>query len=325
MHPGHPGFAANLPAFPANLRKQLKGAPMEAPRAIMAAAVEGSQVDVDNALLIESRYFTKLVTGRVAKNMIQAFFFDMQAIGSGASRPKDIPKREIKKVGVLGAGMMGAGIAYVCAKAGIPVVLKDVTIEAAEKGKAYSEKIEAKALSRGKTTERIEVEGTAVADHAVRGCGRLCRRRLRGRGGLRVSRPEEEGVPGDRGHRRARRAARLEHLDAADHRPRDRRQAVRGLHRHPLFLAGDKMPLVEIIRGEKTVRRDPRRVFDFVQAIRKTPIVVNDSRGFFTSRVIGNVRQRGHRHGLRSIEPATIEQAGMQAGYRPRRCSSRTS
>ncbi len=134
-----PAFAANLPAFPANLRKQLKGAPMPAPRAIMAAAVEGSQVDIDNALLIEARYFTSLVTGQVAKNMIQAFFFDLQAINSGASRPEGIEKTPITKVGVLGAGMMGAGIAYVSAKAGFDVVLKDVTIEAATKGKAYSE------------------------------------------------------------------------------------------------------------------------------------------------------------------------------------------
>lgn len=104
----------------------------------------GSQVDIDNALLIEARYFTSLVTGRVAKNMIQAFFFDLQSINGGGSRPAGIEKSTIKKVGVLGAGMMGAGIAYVSAKAGFDVVLKDVTIEAANKGKAYSEGIEAK-------------------------------------------------------------------------------------------------------------------------------------------------------------------------------------
>jgi len=121
--PATPAFAANLPAFPANLRKTLKGAPMPAPRAIMAAAVEGSQVDIDNALTIESRYFTSLVTGQVAKNMIQAFFFDLQSINGGGSRPEGVAKTEIKKIGVLGAGMMGAGIAYVSAKAGFEVVL----------------------------------------------------------------------------------------------------------------------------------------------------------------------------------------------------------
>lgn len=156
--PSTPALAANLPAFPANLRKQIKGQNMPAPRAIMSAAVEGAQVDFDNASLIESRYFVSLLTGPVAKNMIQAFFFDLQSINNGGSRPKDVPKREIKKIGVVGAGMMGAGIAYVSAKAGYTVVLKDVTIEAAERGKNYSEKIEAKALSRGKTTEEKSKE-----------------------------------------------------------------------------------------------------------------------------------------------------------------------
>lgn len=151
--PSNPRFAANLPAFPANLLKQTGGAPYPAPRNILAAAVEGSQVDFENAQTIEARYFTELVTGQTAKNMIQAFFFDLQAVNSGASRPKDIDRRTVRKVAVLGAGMMGAGIAYSCARAGIDVVLKDVTTEAAAKGKAYSEKLLAKAVSRGRTTE----------------------------------------------------------------------------------------------------------------------------------------------------------------------------
>ncbi|MBI5738703.1 MAG: enoyl-CoA hydratase/isomerase family protein, partial [Mycolicibacterium neoaurum] len=151
--PASPGLAGILPSFPALLKKQLKGAPMPAPRAILNAAVEGAQVDFDTASRIESRYFTQLVTGQVAKNMIQAFFLDLQAINGGASRPEGIAPVPIRKIGVLGAGMMGAGIAYVSAKAGYDVVLKDVTIEAAQKGKAYSEGIEAKALKRGKTTQ----------------------------------------------------------------------------------------------------------------------------------------------------------------------------
>ena len=118
----------------------------------------GAQVDFDTASRIESRYFTSLVTGPVAKNMIQAFFFDLQAINAGGSRPEGIGKTPITKIGVLGAGMMGAGIAYVSAKAGYDVVLKDVTLEAAEKGKNYSEKLEAKALQRGRTTEERSKE-----------------------------------------------------------------------------------------------------------------------------------------------------------------------
>src|SRR4051812_21561868 len=142
--PSTPSFAANLPAFPANLRKQIKGANYPAPHHIMAAAVEGAQVDFDTALEIEGRYFTDLVTGQVAKNMIQAFFFDLQKVNGDRGRPDSIEPYAAKKIVVLGAGMMGAAIAYVCARAGIEVVLKDVSLEAAQRGKAYSERLVAK-------------------------------------------------------------------------------------------------------------------------------------------------------------------------------------
>src|SRR5207302_4875631 len=114
--PSTPALAQNLPAFPANLRKQLKGANYPAPKSIMAAAVEGAQVDFDNALEIEGRYFVQLATGQVAKNMIQAFFFDLQRVNGSRGREDDAEPFESKKVVVLGAGMMGAAIAYVCAK-----------------------------------------------------------------------------------------------------------------------------------------------------------------------------------------------------------------
>ena len=151
--PSSPALAAILPSFPALLKKRLKGALMPA-RAILDVAVEGAQVDFDTATRIESRYFTQLVTGQVAKNMIQAFFFDLQHITGGGSRPDGIGQTPIKKIGVLGAGMMGAGIAYVSAKAGFDVVLKDVSLEAAQKGKGYSEKLEAKALERARPPRR---------------------------------------------------------------------------------------------------------------------------------------------------------------------------
>src|SRR4051812_2821183 len=151
--PSTPALAANLPAFPANLRKQLKGANYPAPHHIMAAAVEGAQVDFDNALEIEGRYFVDLVTGQVAKNMIQAFFFDLQQVNGDRGRPEGIQPFQAKKVVVLGAGMMGAAIAYVCAKAGIDVVLKVVELEAAQKGKASSGGLVAKAIERGRSTE----------------------------------------------------------------------------------------------------------------------------------------------------------------------------
>src|SRR3712207_6802565 len=170
--PSNPKLAMNLPAFPANLRKQLKGAKYPAPAAIMAVAVEGAQVDVDNAFEIEGRYFVDLVTGQVAKNMIQAFFFDMQTVNGARGRPEGIEHAQFKKVVVLGAGMMGAAIAYVCAKSGMEVVLKDVSQEAADRGRAYSEKLVAKGVERGKTTQEkgdallARITGTDKPEHA---------------------------------------------------------------------------------------------------------------------------------------------------------------
>src|SRR3954470_22295378 len=151
--PTNPKLAMNLPAFPANLRKQLKGANYPAPHHIMAAAVEGSQVDFDTAIEIEGRYFVDLATGQVAKNMIQAFFFDLQQVNGKRGRPDDVETFTAKKVVVLGAGMMGAAIAYVCAKAGIEVVLKDVSQENAERGKGYSAGLVEKAVARGRSSQ----------------------------------------------------------------------------------------------------------------------------------------------------------------------------
>ena len=129
--PSTPSFAAGLPALAANVRKRVKGANLPAPRNILAAAVEGAQVDVDNALEIETRYFVDLAAGQVAQNMIQAYFFDANRVNGDRGRPADREPSRVEKVVVLGAGMMGSGIAYVCAKAGIEVVLKDVSLEAA--------------------------------------------------------------------------------------------------------------------------------------------------------------------------------------------------
>src|ERR1700754_4414578 len=142
--PTNPKLAMNLPAFPANLRKQLKGANYPAPHHIMAVAVESAQVDVDTGFELEGRYFTDLATGQVAKNMIQAFFFDLQQVNGDRGRPEGIEPFSPSKVVVLGAGMMGAAIAYVCARSGMDVVLKDVSLEAAERGKGYAEKLVAK-------------------------------------------------------------------------------------------------------------------------------------------------------------------------------------
>ncbi|WP_185994143.1 3-hydroxyacyl-CoA dehydrogenase NAD-binding domain-containing protein [Streptomyces benahoarensis] len=312
--PAQPKFAAHLPAFPANLKKQLNGAPYPAPRNILAAAVEGSQVDFETAQTIEARYFTELVTGQISKNMIQAFFFDLQAVNSGASRPKDIAPRTVEKVAVLGAGMMGAGIAYSCARAGIQVVLKDVSPEAAAKGKAYSEGLLAKALARGRTTERKRDELlariTPTADpQDLAGCDAVIEAVFED-AALKHKVFEE-----------------IEHIVAPDALLCSNTstlpisQLAEGVQRDADFIGlhffspVDKMPLVEIIKGERTGDEALARAFDLVRRIRKTPIVVNDSRGFFTSRVIGQFINEGVAMVGEGLDPASVEQAAAQAGY----------
>ncbi|GAA1215873.1 3-hydroxyacyl-CoA dehydrogenase NAD-binding domain-containing protein [Prauserella alba] len=312
--PSNPKFAANLPAFPANLRKQLKGAPMPAPRAILSAAVEGAQVDVDTASLIETRYFVSLVTGQVAKNMTKAFFFDLQAINAGESRPDGHEQYQAKKVGVLGAGMMGAAIAYVSAKAGIDVVLKDVSQENAEKGKGYAAKLEEKALKRGKTTQEksdallgritptadpADLKGVDFVIEAVFESTELKHK---------VFQEIEDVVNPDAVLGSNTSTLPITGLAEGVQRQED----FIGIH---FFSPVDKMPLVEIIRGEKTSDATLAKVFDYTLQIKKTPIVVNDSRGFFTSRVIGTFIAEAVAALGEGVEPATIEQAGSQAGY----------
>ncbi|BBZ68658.1 3-hydroxyacyl-CoA dehydrogenase [Mycolicibacterium insubricum] len=312
--PSTPALAAILPSFPALLRKQLKGAPMPAPRAILAAAVEGAQVDFDTASRIESRYFTSLVTGQTAKNMIQAFFVDMATINGGGSRPKGIEKTPITKIGVLGAGMMGAGIAYVSAKAGYDVVLKDVSLEAAERGKGYSEKLEAKALGRGRTTEEKSAELlgriTPTADAAdLKGVDFVIEAvfesvELK----QKVFQEIEDIVEPNAVLGSNTSTLPITGLATGVKRQDD----FIGIH---FFSPVDKMPLVEIIKGEKTSDETLARVFDYVLAIKKTPIVVNDSRGFFTSRVIGTFVQEAIAMLGEGIAASSVEQAGLQAGY----------
>jgi len=312
--PSSPGLAAILPSFPALLRKQLKGAPMPAPKAILAAAVEGAQVDFDTATRIESRYFAQLVTGQVAKNMIQAFFFDLQTITGGGSRPDGIGKTPINKIGVLGAGMMGAGIAYVSAKAGYDVVLKDVSLEAAQKGKGYSEKLEAKALERGRTTEekskalldRITPTGDAAdlkgVDFVIEAV--FENQDLKHK----VFQEIEDVVEPNAVLGSNTSTLPITGLATGVKRQED----FIGIH---FFSPVDKMPLVEIIKGEKTSDEALARVFDYTLAIGKTPSVVNDSRGFFTSRVIGTFVNEALAMLGEGVEPASVEQAGSQAGY----------
>src|SRR4051794_9086246 len=312
--PANPKFAANLPAFPATLRKQTNGAPYPAPRSILAAAVEGAQVDFETAQVIEARYFVELAAGQTSKNMIQAFFFDLQAVNSGANRPKGVAPRQVRKVAVLGAGMMGAGIAYSCARAGIDVVLKDVTPQAAAKGKAYSEKLCAKAVSRGRTTQEkadaLLARITPTADpQDLAGCDAVIEAVF-----------EDSALK----HKVFQEIQHIVEPDAllcsntstlpitALAEGVERQNDFIGLH---FFSPVDKMPLVEIIKGERTGEEALARAFDLVRQIKKTPIVVNDSRGFFTSRVISNVINEGVAMIAEGVPAATVEQAAAQAGY----------
>jgi 3-hydroxyacyl-CoA dehydrogenase/enoyl-CoA hydratase/3-hydroxybutyryl-CoA epimerase len=312
--PSNPKFAAMLPAFPANLRKQLKGAPMPAPHHIMCAAVEGSQVDLDTALRIEGRYFVDLARGQVAKNMIKAFWFDLNSINGGGSRPAGYEKRPATRVAVLGAGMMGAGIAYVSARNGIDVILKDVSIEAAEKGKDYSRKLLDKAVSRGKITaaKRDEVLAriTPTAKAAdLAGCDLVVEAVFENVGlKHQVFGEIEPIVAGDALLGSNTSTLPITGLAGGVQRKED----FIGLH---FFSPVDKMPLLEIIRGEQTSDEALARALDYAAQIKKTPIVVNDSRGFFTSRVIGTFVNEALAMLGEGVHPATIEQATTQAGY----------
>jgi 3-hydroxyacyl-CoA dehydrogenase / enoyl-CoA hydratase / 3-hydroxybutyryl-CoA epimerase len=312
--PSNPKLAANLPAFPANLRKQLKGANYPAPHHIMAAAVEGSQVDFDTASEIEGRYFVDLVTGQVAKNMIQAFFFDLNAVNGDRGRPAGIEPFQATKVVVLGAGMMGAAIAYVCAKAGIEVVLKDVDEAAAERGKGYSEKLVAKAVERGRSSQEdadaLLARITPAADAAAAEGADLVIEAVFEDPSVKaqVFAEIEPHLKPDALLGSNTSTLPITGLAEGVSRPSD----FIGLH---FFSPVDKMPLLEIIKGAKTSDETLFRALDVAKQIKKTPIVVNDSRGFFTSRVIGTFINEGIAMLTEGVPAASIEQASSQAGY----------
>jgi 3-hydroxyacyl-CoA dehydrogenase / enoyl-CoA hydratase / 3-hydroxybutyryl-CoA epimerase len=312
--PSNPKLAANLPAFPANLRKQIKGANYPAPHHIMAAAVEGAQVDFDTAIEIEGRYFVDLATGQVAKNMIQAFFFDLQRVNGDRGRPEGEEPFRSKKAVVLGAGMMGAAIAYVCAKAGIEVVLKDVSQENADRGKGYSKALVDKAISRGKSTQE---KGDALlalihptADPADAAGADLVIEAVFEDPAVKAQVFAEIEPHLAEGALLGSNTSTLPITQLAEgvSRPAD----FIGLH---FFSPVDKMPLLEIIKGEQTSDATLHRALDVAKQIRKTPIVVNDSRGFFTSRVIGTFINEGIAMLTEGVPAPTIEQASSQAGY----------
>ncbi len=315
--PSNPKLASKLPVLPAFLRKTTKGAPYEAPIAIMSAAVEGAHVDFDAASVIESRYFAELSTGQVAKNMIRAFFFDLQAANALGKKLSGGKQEKVSKVTVLGAGMMGAAIAYVCAKSGAEVVLKDISLENAKRGKGYSEKLVAKANKRAGEDADVVARNQALLDRI---------HPTEDPADTRDSEVVIEAVFEDP-KVKAQVFAEIDEYIKPDallcsntstlpitllaekmSRPRD----FIGMH---FFSPVDKMPLVELIKGEQTSDETLQRALAVVSQIKKTPIVVNDARGFFTSRVIGTFTSEGMAMVHEGISPAVVEHASTQAGY----------
>ncbi|NML48129.1 3-hydroxyacyl-CoA dehydrogenase [Ramlibacter sp. G-1-2-2] len=310
--PSNPKIAGMLSVAPAVLKQKTRGL-YPAPEYALAAMVEGAQVDFDTALRIESRYLAKLIVSPVAKNMINTFFFDLNAIKAGASRPKWDGRFKPKKVGILGAGMMGGGIAYAQASRGIATVLKDVSQAKAEAGKAYSAKLTQGRVDKGRMSAQDQQALLAritptESTQDLRDCELIVEavfenRELKARvtmeaepllaaGGFFASNTSTLPITG---------------LAKASARP----EKFVGIH---FFSPVDKMKLVEIIRGQATDDETIARAYDYVQALDKIPIVVNDSRGFFTSRVFGTFVMEGAAMLGEGIPAPVVEQAGLQAG-----------
>ena len=280
---------------------------------ILSCVYESGMVDFDTGCRIESRYFADLVVSQVSKNMIGTLWFQLNAINKGKSRPEGVAKSTVKKLGVLGAGMMGAGIAYVSAKVGIEVVLLDSTQEAAEKGKAYSTALLDKLVKKGRMTvdarETFLALITPTTDYALMaGCDLVIEAVFEDRAiKADVTKKTEAVIPASATFASNTSTLPITGLAKASARPA---QFI-GLH---FFSPVDKMPLVEIIMGAETSQETLAKGFDYVQQIKKTPIVVNDSRGFYTSRSFATYVMEGAALLLEGQHPRSIEVAGLKAG-----------
>lgn len=284
-----------------------------AARAILSAVYEGLQLPIDLGLKVESRYFAKILRTKEAASMIRTLFVSMQELNKGARRPADVPASRLKKVGVVGAGFMGAGIAYVTAQAGLDVILIDRDIEAAEKGKAYSHKLVSDQIMKGraKTADRDALLGriTASADYAdLKGCDLVIEAVFEDPKVKAEVIAKVEAVVGPRTIFGSNTST-LPITGLAEHSQRSKNFI--GVH---FFSPVEKMLLVEIIMAKKTGKKALAMALDFVRAIRKTPIVVNDTRGFYANRCVGNYIREGHLMLMEGVPPAMIEAAGKQAG-----------
>ena len=285
-----------------------------APVAILSAVYEGSQLPFDKALAVESKYFGKLLSGPVARNLMRTLFVNKGLADSLARRPEGVPASRVAKLGLLGAGMMGAGIAYVAARAGIEVVLLDTSEEAAERGKGYSRQLLEKAVARAKSSredaDALLARIRPTADYAdLAGCDLVVEAVFEQRDlKAEVTKRAEAVIPKTAVFASNTSTLPITGLAQASRRPA---QFI-GIH---FFSPVDKMPLVEVIVGSKTSEETLARALDFVRQLKKTPIVVNDSRGFYTSRVIGTITAEGQAMLEEGIAPALIENAAKLAGF----------
>jgi 3-hydroxyacyl-CoA dehydrogenase/enoyl-CoA hydratase/3-hydroxybutyryl-CoA epimerase len=284
-----------------------------APKAIMTCVYHGLQMPIDKGLLVEAREFTALAQGDVAQNMIRTLFFGINSANKLRARPEGIGTQSYTKVGVLGAGMMGAGLAYQCALSGLDVVLIDRDQEAAERGKAHSAAILDKRVSRGRTTQEkadaLLARITPTTDYALlEGAEIVIEAVFEDRSIKADVTAKAEAVLGNSAIFASNTSTLpITGLAEASARPEN----FIGLH---FFSPVHKMPLVEIIVGEQTSDATLARSMDLVKRIRKTPIVVNDSRGFYTSRVFSTYVQEGIAMLGEGVVPALIDNAGRMAG-----------
>ncbi len=310
--PLDPRVTPMLTVAPGMVLKKTRGN-YPAPEAILAVVVEGALVDFDTACRIESRYFASLVANQVSKNMISAFWFQMNAVNGGGSRPDGFAPAQVEKLGIIGAGMMGAAIAYCAAVASIDVVLKDVSTEAAAKGKAYTDQLLSAQVAKKRMNEAkkaailARIVPSADAE-AFQGCDLVIEAVFENRElKAKVTAEAEAHLAPEAVYASNTSTLPITGLAEASSRP----QNFIGLH---FFSPVDKMPLVEIIVGKKTAPQTVAKAFDFVKQIKKTPIVVNDSRGFYTSRVFATYLLEGISLLAEGQNPSTVEQAGLQAG-----------
>lgn len=284
-----------------------------APAAILACVYDGCQVDIDTGLRIEQRQFARLATSAATKNMIRLLFFSLGEANRLADRPRDVPLRDYSRVGVLGAGMMGAGLAYVCAQAGLDVVLLDVNVEAAEKGKAYGAKVMDALVAKGRLSaaqrEAALDRVRCTADYRdLAGCQLVIEAVFENREvKAEVMRRAEAAMDAD-----ALLASNTSTLPITSlARNSQRPERFLGLH---FFSPIEKMPLIEVIRGERTSEATIAHALDFAKRIRKTPIVVNDCPAFYANRAFGMYPYEAMTMLGEGVAPALIENAGRMAG-----------